>query len=945
MRAARFLAILLLIAAIIAGAVYLLRLPLAGFAVRTALAQAGFDEAQARVTALDLQRVVIEDLSARASGVEAFRVETVSARYDWRRILADRMVDDIRVGPGAVRLSLDDRGRVSLPGVGSAPGARDGAVGALPFRRLTLVDMAIRIDAPKGAARALFNARYDFGAGGEATFTLASDALSVGGVDLSALDGAGAATLSADGSMNFTARASADLQSGGVRADAVAVEIDGGGGSWRDAAAGATDRLALAARIGFAAPDIALFGAAAAPVTNVRQLNFLFGDEIDRAALSGALDVRIDAGRFEARIPDDATIALTTPDGGGLTLAAQGAAPLASLSETREAASFRFALASDSVDLEGGMDFVVDAEGWRLAAPLEIDAYSSDAFAIERTALLIDARAAGPDRIEADVTVQSGVSKATIGRLTIADAPLSGAFAVDADLKAKSASVTNRRECLALDRLDARIAEMDLVADFSALSWCAPSGPILTLDWAGDLTARLAGAIAAERGAVRFGETTARGRPPMFDIAATYLPAQNRTEATGVISDGAVVLNDGLDLSDSEGRFSLTLDRDMLRADATLDSLKVAQHRTGGAPLYFAPTAAAGTASLAGDDARFSFVMTTPEGYRLGTGAGTHDMKTASGEMAFDFTGLRFAPGGLQPNRLFPALKGIIDAADGQAAGRLRFGWSPDGVVSGAEFSLDNVSFGGPTRAVTRTSSVSGAVSLSSLFPLRTDGLQTITVGAADLDALQLEDGVISFELPGDDTFRLARGEFPWFGGALGVYEATASMAGQAEIPLKATNVDLRQVLEYVNVNGLSGEGVLSGELPLIFEDGKARIVDGYLHSEGEGAIRYSGAATDQAAAAGQEAEIAFDILRDLRYRSMAVRVSGPLDGRLSFKIEFNGTGEVRVRNQPLVREGAGRVPVLYTITLDAALLELLQQANLSRDIQLQIQQGLAEEQ
>jgi hypothetical protein len=107
------------------------------------------------------------------------------------------------------------------------------------------------------------------------------------------------------------------------------------------------------------------------------------------------------------------------------------------------------------------------------------------------------------------------------------------------------------------------------------------------------------------------------------------------------------------------------------------------------------------------------------------------------------------------------------------------------------------------------------------------------------------------------------------------------------------------------------------------------------LRSEGPGAIRYRGAAGEQAAAAGGDAKIAFDILRDLRFNSMEVVVNGPLDGRLDFKMKFEGAGDVTVRSQDVKN-----VPVLYRINLDAALLDLLRQANLSRDFQLQIERA-----
>ncbi|MCA8894891.1 MAG: hypothetical protein KDA48_06505, partial [Amphiplicatus sp.] len=53
------------------------------------------------------------------------------------------------------------------------------------------------------------------------------------------------------------------------------------------------------------------------------------------------------------------------------------------------------------------------------------------------------------------------------------------------------------------------------------------------------------------------------------------------------------------------------------------------------------------------------------------------------------------------------------------------------------------------------------------------------------------------------------------------------------------------------------------------------------------------------------------------------------------FNMVFEGTGNVPVNKQRV------RVPVVYRINVDAALLELLSQASLTRNVQLQIQRGL----
>ncbi|MEZ5891819.1 MAG: YdbH domain-containing protein [Parvularculaceae bacterium] len=164
-------------------------------------------------------------------------------------------------------------------------------------------------------------------------------------------------------------------------------------------------------------------------------------------------------------------------------------------------------------------------------------------------------------------------------------------------------------------------------------------------------------------------------------------------------------------------------------------------------------------------------------------------------------------------------------------------------------------------------------------------------------------------------------------------------MSGKADIPLKARNVDLQAVLAYLDVEGLSGEGILSGELPLIFEDGRARIVDGVLRSEGPGAIRYVGAASAAAAEAGEDARLAFDLLRNLRYTSLDVAINGALDGQLVFNMKFQGEGDVTVQ-----KRNVSNVPVLYRVNLSVENIDLVRKAGLSGFIRSEIQRALEED-
>ena len=537
--------------------------------------------------------------------------------------------------------------------------------------------------------------------------------------------------------------------------------------------------------------------------------------------------------------------------------------------------------------------------------------------------------------ILADITTTTTLQTLSIGRLTVKNAPFSANLLVDIDAADKRVTVSLPAEhCLTLDRGDFFLSQQNMDAALSAAQLCQSTGQLAQIDWENGARVEFAGALAAKSGHYRLGRTRFAGRPPVIDFAGTYQPAENRTDMRGAISDGRIMLNEWLTFTKADGEFELTLDREHLKIEGEFDRLRIAQPET--AP-RIAPVIATGNAVLDRGDADFNYVLLTPKGVRLGEGEGVHNVGSAVGNSTLRFDDIAFERGGLQPNQLAPVLKGVVAQAVGAADGEVLFRWAPEsGVRTSAKAQLENIDFAGPTRIVTQTFGLNADLEFATLWPVSTDGPQTVTVEGVDFGALQLARGEIVFEMPGDRTLQVERAEFPWFGGVLGVYEASASMAdGTSTSPLRAEKIDLGQVLEFVDVDGLSGEGILSGVLPLIVEDGKARIENGVLRAEGPGALRYVGGATESAEQTGEQARVAFDLLRDLRYNTLHIELNGPLDGRVQFDIRLEGTGEITTQDQKV------RVPVNYNINLEAALLELFRQANLARNFELQIQRAI----
>ncbi|MFC2953781.1 YdbH domain-containing protein [Marinicaulis aureus] len=939
MRTVRFLAIVLVLTVILAAAVWFFRLPLAGWGVRAAMASAGLEAPQARVTALSLDGIRLEEVAAGPKEARGVSFEAIEADFHWRRLWTERAVDTLRAGPGVLRLRIDETGRIFVPGL---PTGGSGGDVSLPFDRVSLSDVAVLVEAPVGGARGRVSADYDIQTGGEASLDLSSDKITWSHVLLQNVESTAQLSLSAEGGVTLSASFEGDAQTDSLSARNIAFNATGEGGSWRDLIAADGKGLAGTARIEFETPEIELRDSDLQALTSAAQMQTVFGEKLQNAALAGALDIVFGEDLFQVYLSADTdteALALTTPEGASLTFAAQGNAPFYARANGRDMASFQFVLQSDGADAKGAADLEREGDSWRIAAPIDIGAFTSEALSLDGSSIDISAEATGPD-IVADLALKSGLRKAKIGRLTINDAPFNGAFRITADMNAQRARVVSKTDCFNIDRGRGRLDGQELDIRLSEITLCNAEGPLVVYTWTGEAACTVSGEIAARDGSVRFGKTVAMGRPPVVRFDASYHPAQKQTTIKGGVANGAMTINDAIEMSGVIGEFDFELDAQDMTAQASVNRLRIAQHQGPESRLLMiAPVMASGEAQLEGAETRFSYALTTPEGFRLGAGLGVHHMQTASGETTLTLENLTFSPVGLQPNRISPALKGIVNNADGRMDGAVRFAWGASGFESTAELSLEKISFAGPTQAVTRTNGVSGTVRLTNLFPVTTNGFQTINVASVDMDALQLGAGVITFELPGDNTVGISEAAFPWFGGQLAVEDATAGFSGEALIPLKARNVDLEQVFDFFDVEGLSGEGILSGDLPLIFEGGRARIENGLIQSQGPGVIRYVGQAATQASAAGENAKVAFDFLRDLRFSEMEVTINGALDGEIKFGMRFEGFGDVTVRNR-----NVKDVPVLYRINLSVENIDLLRQANISEVIKSRIQMELSDE-
>jgi hypothetical protein len=101
----------------------------------------------------------------------------------------------------------------------------------------------------------------------------------------------------------------------------------------------------------------------------------------------------------------------------------------------------------------------------------------------------------------------------------------------------------------------------------------------------------------------------------------------------------------------------------------------------------------------------------------------------------------------------------------------------------------------------------------------------------------------------------------------------------------------------------------------MIFDENGGRIVGGRLDSRsGGGSLAYNGVVNK--ADLGTMGNIAFNALRDLRFRSMIIRLDGDLAGEFTSRLAIDGVGLGQTSTQKFIRGLLSKIPLKLNVTI-----------------------------
>jgi translocation and assembly module TamB len=419
---------------------------------------------------------------------------------------------------------------------------------------------------------------------------------------------------------------------------------------------------------------------------------------------------------------------------------------------------------------------------------------------------------------------------------------------------------------------------------------------------------------------LRLGRATS---PVLFDAArlnGTFVGAGIRgTFAGATASIGKVPL----ELSDGSGKWLLH------NNDLSVDSALTVTDRDPN-PRFYPLKSDNVHFTLTGDYVRATGSLRHPATGALVTDVSIeHRLSTGAGHALLDVPGLTFGPG-LQPDEITRLTEGVIALVNGTIRGQGRINWTGAGTVtSSGDFSTANLDLAAPFGPVT---GLSGTIHFNDLLGLTTPPGQVLAVKSVNPGIL-VENGVIRYQLLPNQLVRIERGEWPFMGGRLILRETVLNFGRPTakRLTFEVVGLDAHTFVQTLGFKELDATGTFDGVLPMIFDESGGRIVGGRLDSRpGGGSLAYNGVVNK--ADLGTMGNIAFNALRDLRFKSMIIRLDGDLAGEFTTRLAIEGVGLGQTTTQKIIRSLLSKIPLKLNVTISGPFRALIATAKSFND-------------
>ncbi len=302
-------------------------------------------------------------------------------------------------------------------------------------------------------------------------------------------------------------------------------------------------------------------------------------------------------------------------------------------------------------------------------------------------------------------------------------------------------------------------------------------------------------------------------------------------------------------------------------------------------PERFAPLALRGALRAESEALGFDLTLAGADGALAVDAQGRHDPRNGAGEARVRVAPVVFQPEGLQPATLLPILGDRIAEATGTLEALGELAWQGGAAQGSLDLALRELSLSSELADVER---VNAAIQLG--WPLSTPPAQILSLARLDC-GLELTDGLVEFELRPGGVLALSSAALHLAGGRIHTAGEIDPKADEQGLVLEVEDLQLGELFELVDLEGLSGEGVLAGEIPVVVRGETIEIREAFLASSGEGGwIRYRPEAGAPGLAANPGMVIALRALENFSYEKLEIRVDGEAAGAVRVAAALRGS-------------------------------------------------------
>ena len=315
----------------------------------------------------------------------------------------------------------------------------------------------------------------------------------------------------------------------------------------------------------------------------------------------------------------------------------------------------------------------------------------------------------------------------------------------------------------------------------------------------------------------------------------------------------------------------------------------------------------------------------------------THALSSGRGAADLVVPGIAFNTT-FQPELLTRLTFGVIADVAGTISGEGHIAWSADGVTSTGRFTTAGTDLAAAFGPVT---GVAGTISFTNLLALQSAPGQVATIRTIN-PGIPVTDGTITYQTLPDARVQVESGRWPFAGGRL-TLEPTLldfSAASQRRMTFRVDGMDAGKFLDQFDFKNLDASGTFDGVLPMVFDTAGGRIEAGHLVvREGGGTIAYVGDLSQKDL--GFWSNLAFQALKSLKYRNLAIDMNGPLAGEMITQVRFAGISQGAGAKSNFLIRRLQKLPFVFNVRIAAPFRGLIDSAQSFYDPKRLIERNL----